>query len=180
MKKIMGAGVALWAGMAATVAQAADAKPCLTEAEAQSVFLVLAPDTIRAVATKCAPSLTETATLRNGLAAFVAPYDAAAATAWPQALPVVGKLAGPDMKGLDPAALKPMIGPMVGAMASEKLKPSDCTTIERAVSLVAPLPPANVAGLAALAAASETKGGKGPFSICPAVAAIAPTPPAPK
>ena len=177
MRKMIGAGFALWAGMAATVAHAAEAMPCLTDAEAQAVFLVLAPDTIRAVATKCTPSLPETATLRSGLAAFVAPYDAAAATAWPLAVPVVSKMAGPDMKGLDPAALKPMIGPMVGAMASEKLQPSDCVTIERAVALVAPLPPANVAGLAALAAASGAKGGKTPFSICPATATPAPVAP---
>lgn len=179
MMKKLGVGIALWAGMATTVAQAAETKPCLTEADAQSVFLAIAPDTIRAVATKCAASLPEAATLRGGLAAFIAPYDAAATGAWPQALPVIGKMAGPDMKGLDPAALKPMIGPMVGAMAAEKLKPTDCTMIERAVSLVAPLPPANVAGLAALAAAGGTKGGKGPFSICPAVAP-APTLPAAK
>ncbi|QDZ07539.1 hypothetical protein FPZ24_08610 [Sphingomonas panacisoli] len=178
MNKTMRATIALWMGMAATTAQAAETKPCLTDAEAQSVFLALAPDTIRAVATKCTPSLPETATLRSGLAAFVAPYDAAATAAWATALPVIGKMAGPDMKGMDPAALKPMMGPMVGAMASEKLKPADCLTIERAVSLVAPLPPANVAGLAALAAASGTKGGKGPFAICPA--ATAAMPPAPK
>lgn len=178
MNRTMSAGIALWAVMAATVAQAAETKPCLTDAEAQSVFLAIAPDTIRAVATKCAVSLPETATLRGGLTAFIAPYDAAAANAWPQALPVVARMAGPQMKGVDPASLKALIGPMVGAMASDKLKPSDCATIERAVSLVAPLPPANVAGLAALAAASGTKGGKGPFDICPAAAA--PAAPAPK
>ena len=178
MKKLIGASFALWAGMTATAAQAAETMPCLTDAEAQAVFLVLAPDTIRAVATKCAPSLPETATLRSGLAAFVAPYDTAAVAAWPQAIPAVSRMAGPDMKGLDPAALKPMIGPMVGAIASEKLKPSDCVTIEHAVSLVMPLPPTNVAGLVALAAASGGKLGKMPFSICPA--AVAPLPVVPK
>ncbi|MDB5681219.1 MAG: hypothetical protein JWO16_1024 [Sphingomonas bacterium] len=86
MRKMIGATIALWAGMAATTAQAAtEAKPCLTEAEAESVFLALAPDAIRTVAQKCAPSLPATATLRSGLATFAAPYDTAAMTAWPAA-----------------------------------------------------------------------------------------------
>jgi|GEM_PF-1257833 len=171
MRKMVGATIALWAGMIATAAQAAETKTCLTEAETQSVFLAVAPDALRAVAAKCTASLPETATLRGGLTAFIAPYDTAAAGAWPQALPAIGKMAGPDMKGLDPAALKPMIGPMVGAMASEKLKPADCVAIDRVLTYAAPLPPANVAGLAAFAATSASKDGKSPFSICPAVPA---------
>lgn len=178
MKRTIGMGFALWAGMAATMAQAAEPKPCLTDTEAQSVFLALAPDAIRSVAQKCAPSLPEAATLRGGLAAFAAPYDAAAAAAWPQALPAIAKLAGPDMKGMDLAAMKPMIGPMIGAMAADQVKPKDCATVERAIALLAPLPPANFAGLILLAASSGSKSGKGPFTICPT--ATAPTPPAPR
>ena len=169
MKKMMSAAIALWAGMAATTAQAVDAKTCLTEAEAQSVFLALAPDAIRMVAQKCAPSLPEEATLRSGLAAFTAPYDAAAVTAWPQAGPALARIAGPDMKGIDPVAMKPMIGAMIGAMAADQVKPKDCATIERAVALLAPLPPANVAGLILLAVSSGSKPSKGPFELCPAV-----------
>jgi len=177
MKKMMGASIALWAGMIATGAQAADAAPCVTEAEAQSVLLVLAPDAIRAVAQKCS-SLPETATLRGGLAKFLEPYDAAATSAWPQAGPVLSKIAGPEMKGIDPATMKPMLGAMVGAMAADKVKPADCPTIERVMTYIAPLPPANVAGLAAFAAASSSKSGKSPLPICPA--APAPVPPAAK
>ena len=178
MKKTVGAAVALWAAMAATTAQAAaDAKPCLTEAEAQAVFLAVAPDAIRSVAQKCTPSLPETATLRSGLAGFAAPYDTAAAAAWPQAGPAIAKMAGPDMKGIDPAAMKPMIGAMIGALATEKLKPKDCETIEHVVTLLSPLPPANVAGLILLAV-SESQKSKGPFSICPGPAVV--TVPIPK
>jgi hypothetical protein len=181
MRKMIGATIALWAGMAAATAQAAtEAKPCLTQAEAQSVFLALAPDAIRTVAQKCAPSLPETATLRSGLTAFAAPYDTAAVTAWPAAGPALAKLAGPDMKGIDPVAMKPMIGAMIGAMAADQVKPKDCTTIERAVTLLTPLPPANVAGLILLAATSEVKPGKGPFDFCPAAPVPLPPAPAPK
>ena len=178
MNRVACATIALWAGLAATTAQAAvDPKPCLTEAEAQSVFLALAPDAIRAVGQKCAPLLPETATLRGGLSAFAAPYDATAAAAWPSAGPALAKIAGPDMKGIDPVAMKPMIGAMIGSMAADTVKPKDCTAIDRAVGLLAPLPPANVAGLILLAATSGSKGAKGPIEICPV--APAPPPPAP-
>lgn len=171
MRKMIGAAVALWAGMAATTAQAAaEAKPCLTESEAQAVFLTIAPDVIRTVAQKCAPSLPESAMLRSGLAAFVGPYNTAAAAAGPQSGAAFAKMAGSDMKGIDPATFKSMIGPMVGGMAAGQVKPTDCATIERAVTLLAPLPPVNVAGLIVLAASKgASKGGKAPFSICPAV-----------
>ncbi|MEO5494352.1 MAG: hypothetical protein ABIR08_10045 [Sphingomonas sp.] len=178
MRKMFGATIALWLGMAATTAQAAtDAKPCLTEAEAQGVFLALAPDAIRAVSQKCASSLPETATLRIGLTAFATPYDAAAVTAWPAAGPALAKMAGPDMTGIDPVAMKPMIGAMIGAMAADQVKPKDCATIDHAAGLLAPLPPANVAGLILLAASSGSKPGKEPFTICPTAPATAtPTP----
>jgi hypothetical protein len=180
MNKMTSAAIALWAGLAATTAQATEVKPCLTDAEAQAVFLAIAPDVIKSVAQKCTPSLPADATLNGGLAKFTAPFDAAAATAWPTALPAMGKMAGTDMKGIDPTALKPMMGPMVGAMAADKLKPADCTTIERAVTLLAPLPPANVAGLVVLLADAGMKGEKKPpFTICPAVMPAAPVP-APK
>jgi len=181
MNRVTRAAVALWAGLTATTAQAAvEPKPCLSDAEAQSVFLALAPDAIRSVAQKCGPSLPETATLRNGLGAFAAPYDAAAVLAWPAAGPALAKMAGPDMKGIDPAAMKPMIGAMIGAMAADQVKPKDCATIERAVALLAPLPPANVAGLILLAATSGAKPGKGPFDFCPAAPVPLPPTPAPK
>jgi hypothetical protein len=178
MRKMTGAAVALWVGMAATTAQAVEAKPCLTEAEAQAVFLAVAPDVVRSVAQKCGPSLPAEATLKGGMSSFLAPYDAAAATSWPQAMPAIAKMAGPDMKGLDPAAMKPLIGPLIGGMAADKLTPKDCVTIDRVVTLLAPLPPANVAGLVVLAASGTSKSGKAPFTICPA--ATPATLPAPK
>ncbi|HEX4693747.1 hypothetical protein [Sphingomonas sp.] len=174
MKQMVGGFLALCAGITAASAQAADAvKPCLTEAEAQAVFLAVAPDVMKAVAQKCEPSLPAAATLRGGLAAFLAPYDAAAAAAWPQAMPAIAKMAGPEAKGMDPALMKPMMGPMIGAMAGDAVKPKDCTTIDRAVTLLAPLPPANVAGLVVLAfSKASAKDGKAPFTICPVRAVV--------
>jgi hypothetical protein len=169
MRTMIGGALMLWAGMTATTAHAAvDATTCLTDAEAQSVFLAIAPSTIRAVAEKCAPSLPATATLKAGLAPFVAPYETASVSAWPLAMPAIGKMAGPDLKGIDPAAMKPMIGPMIGAMAADKLQPKGCLTIEHAATLMAPLAPANVAGLVVLALGATAKSDKFPIAICSA------------
>lgn len=177
MRKTITTAAALWLGMAATTAQAAAAPPCLTEAETQSLFLAIAPDAIDAVGQRCAPQLAPTATLRAGLPALVAKYRAAAEPAWPQASAAIAKVGGADLKGVDPAMLRGMVGPMIARMAVEKMKPQDCATIERIASLLEPLPPANTAGLIVViaGAAMRDKGAdKAPFTICPAVPIPAP------
>ena len=178
MKKLTGAAIALWMGMAATTAQAAaDAKPCLTENEAQSLITAVLPDVFQQVGRTCSSVLPENATLRGGLPPLVARYQAPADLAWPQAMAAFGKIGGKDMEGIDPKLLRPMMGPMIAGAIAQDIKPSDCPTIDRAVSLMAPLPPANTAGLIVLFAAAA--GGKdkrdSPLTICPA-AAVAATP----
>jgi hypothetical protein len=64
---------------------------------------------------------------------------------------------------------------MIAGAIAQDIKPRDCPTIDRAINLMAPLPPANTAGLIVLIA--SVAGGKdkkdSPFSICPAAAAPA-------
>jgi hypothetical protein len=176
MKKVMGAAIALWMGMAATTAQAAaEGQPCLTEAEAQSLITAVLPDVFQQVGRACSTVLPENATLRGGLPPLVARYQAPADLAWPQALAAFGKIGGKDMAGIDPKLLRPMMGPMIAGAIAQDIKPRDCATIDRAIGLMSPLPPANTAGLIVLIA--SVAGGKdkkdSPFSICPA-AAVAP------
>jgi hypothetical protein len=176
MKKLTSAAIALWMGMAATTAQAAtEAQPCLTEAEAQSLITAVLPDVFQQVGRTCSSVLPENATLRGGLPPLVARYQAPADLAWPQALAAFGKIGGKDMAGIDPRLLRPMMGPMIAGAIAQDIKPRDCPTIDRAIGLMSPLPPANTAGLIVLIA--SVAGGKdkkdSPFSICP-VAAAAP------
>lgn len=176
MKMVTGAAIALWMGMAATTAQAAaEAQPCLTEAEAQSLITAVLPDVFQQLGRTCSTVLPETATLRGGLPPLVARYQAPADLAWPQAMAAFGKIGGKDMAGIDPKLLRPMMGPMIGGAIAQDIKPRDCPTIDRALNLMSPLPPANTAGLIVLLA--SVAGGKdkkdSPFSICPATAAAA-------
>ena len=110
-----------------------------------------------------------------GLPPLVARYQASSDLAWPQAMAAFGKIGGKDMEGIDPNLLRPMMGPMIAGAIAQDIKPTDCPTIDRAISLMAPLPPANTAGLIVLFAASA--GGKdkkdSPLTICPAAAVAA-------
>lgn len=174
MKKLTGAAIALWMGMAATTAQAAtEAQPCLTEVEAQSLITAVLPDVFQQVGRACSNVLPENATLRGGLPPLVARYQAPADLAWPQAVAAFGKIGGKDMAGIDPRLLRPMMRPMIAGAIAQDIKPRDCSTIDRAIGLMSPLPPANTAGLIVLIA--SVAGGKdkkdSPFSICPAAAA---------
>jgi hypothetical protein len=177
MNKLTGAAIALWMGMAATTAQAAaEAQPCLTEAEAQSLITAVLPDVFQQVGRNCSAVLPENATLRGGLPPLVARYQAPADLAWPQAMAAFGKIGGKDMAAIDPKLLRPMMGPMIAGAIAQDIKPRDCATIDRAIGLMSPLPPANTAGLIVLLA--TVAGGKdkkdSPFSICPAAVAVAP------
>ncbi len=176
MKKLTGAAIALWTGMAATTAQAAaaDAKPCLTETEAQSLITAVLPDIFQQVGRTCSAALAENATLRGGLPSLLARYQGPADNAWPQALAAFGKIGGKDVAGLDPRLLRPMAGPMIGTMIADDIKPRDCPTIDRAVGLMAPLPPANTAGLIVLIAETAGRDKKdSPLTICPPMSAPA-------
>jgi hypothetical protein len=176
MKTLAGAAIALWMGMAATTAQAAvEAQPCLTETEAQSLITAVLPDVFQQVGRTCSSALPENATLRGGLPPLVARYQAPADLAWPQAMAAFGKIGGKDMAGVDPRLLRPMMGPMIAGAIAQDIKPRDCATIDRAISLMSPLPPSNTAGLIVLLA--SVAGGKdkkdSPFEICPTPTATA-------
>ena len=175
MKKLTGAAIALWMGMAATTAQAAaDVKPCLTENEAQSLVTALLPDVLQEVGRACSATLPENAILRGGLPPLVGRYRAPADLAWPQAMAAFVKIGGKDVAGIDPKLLRPMMGPMIASTITNDIKPGDCPTINRAIELVSPLPPANTAGLVVLIVAAAGKDKKdNPLTICPAAAAAA-------
>ena len=175
MNKMAGAAIALWMGMAATTAQAAaaEAKPCLTETEAQALITAVLPDVFQQVGRVCSSALPEQAILRGGLPPLVARYQAPADLAWPQALAAFAKIGGKDVAGLDPRLLRPMMGPMLATTIADGIKPGDCPTINRAVELMAPLPPANTAGLVVLLATAADKDKKdSPLPICPAAPAM--------
>ncbi|MEN2784897.1 hypothetical protein ACFOKI_15330 [Sphingomonas qilianensis] len=165
--KTITTGLALWLSLAASTAQAA--APCITQPEAESLVITLLPDLIEAAGQSCAASLPPEATLRMGLAPTIARYRAAAPAVLPQVTSAIAKLVGSNMAGIDPALLRPLISTVVAPLLATEIEAADCPQIDRAVTLLAPLPARSVAGIAVLLFTLGTDGRKKqpPFKICP-------------
>jgi hypothetical protein len=178
-RKLTAAGIALWLGMAATAAQAAVTPACVTKDEVQTVVTALIPDVLRGIGDTCRTSLPPAGILRDGLPPLVARYEPAAEAAWPKAIDTLTRMSGGEFKGIDPKLVRPLLSPMLASTLA-KVKPGDCPRIDRAVTLIAPLPPENVPELVAMLMASGGKNDKkGPFSICPEIALPVVSTPAP-
>jgi hypothetical protein len=90
---------------------------------------------------------------RNG-AALEQRYAQGADTAWPAARVALLRLGGEDKSGMGAmlgkmpdSALKPFVDATISSMVATKVKPAQCADVARAIELLAPLPPENVAGL---------------------------------
>jgi hypothetical protein len=129
---------------------------CVTRTEAEALVLFVAPDLIRQTGQRCATTLPASALLRQNSGALIAKYEAESERAWPQARKALLKIAGPDASQmLDSAFAKPMIGTLVAPLVTGNLQDKDCATVERAMSLVQPLPARNTAALLVLFAQAD-------------------------
>ena len=183
------AAIALWAGIGATVAQAAEtaAVPvCVTHQEASGVILALAPEAIKAVGTACAQVLPPTALVRQTSGPYIARFQVEADRAWPQAKAGIGKLAAAGDKSgsgketsalvtamLDSDQLRPLLVAMIAPALTKAIKPKDCPMIDHMLTALEPLPPANLAevivSVLELDSADKlAKGKPNDVPICPA------------
>jgi hypothetical protein len=131
-----------------TSSAAADATPCVTTAEAQSIALVAMPEIIRQTGQACAAVLPPSALTRQVGGAFLAKYDTAANTAWPTARAALEKVAGPDMAPLLQSEFtRPLLVSLLAPALVGQIDVQDCPEIDHMVTLLEPLPPRNAAGL---------------------------------
>jgi hypothetical protein len=162
---------ALWLGLAATGAHAAQvaAKPCVPAADAEALFLSLAPDMLRQIGTKCAATLPATALIRRTGGPFLAKYDAAAPAAWPGAKQALVKILGPQSTEMMNTEMGPsLVKSMMAPMLAEEIKPKDCPAIDRVLTNIEPLPPRNAAALVVtLLQLSSGNKRDGKLPICP-------------
>jgi hypothetical protein len=167
---------------AGSVAQSAaqTAKPCVTPADAHSVVMFALPDVVRTTMERCRPHLPASAYLIKSGGALANTYRGVANAAWAKAKPVLLKaIHQPLMRNMPDSVGKPFFGGAIGAMASERVQPTDCDTVNRAVEALAPLPPENMAILIGLiiekeGAKASLSGRKPPLDICkPATTAVA-------
>lgn len=171
-------------GMALAVALAIQAGAagavCVTEPEARSVALFVAPDMIRALSNTCRPSLPAGAYLTRSNDALIARYRAVSDTAWPGVQALLGRV--PETKmfaGLDEGAARGLIGAMLQDKALGKISPNDCSMASQMLESLDPLPPQNMASfLVALARLGESASNERlpagkkpkPSVFCPVVA----------
>lgn len=147
---------ALTALLATAGTAQAQTAACVTRSEAEALVLFVAPDLIRQTGQRCAAVLPASAMLRQPSSAFLAKYEAESPRAWPQARQALVKIAGPDAaQMLDSAFAKPMIGTLVAPLVTGNLQDKDCATVERALTLVQPLPARNTAALLVLFAEAD-------------------------
>lgn len=133
--------------------QAPDA-PCLTGAQAQAVALVALPEIIRETGTVCAARLPATALVRQTQGPLLARYDAEADRAWPTVQGAIVRLTNPAAAVLlQSDYARPLLVTLVVPQLVGRIEPADCATVERMVTLLAPLPPRNIAGLVVTALA---------------------------
>lgn len=155
--------------LAAAPAQRAPA-PCLTQAQIEDLALFALPPLLEAAATKCAPVLPAGAYLTTGGRELARTVAAGSAERWARAsvaLSVVAKDKFPG--GLSDSTARGLVHDMALNEFLKKTTPEQCSRINRAADLLSPLPPANLAGLAFMAAEIASEDGKKqkPF-ICPA------------
>jgi len=127
---------------------AAAQRPCLTDAEAESLATVALPDVIRETGRVCAQRLPATSLIRSGNGPLIAKYQAAADRAWPAAQGAIAKLSDPAVTLLlQSEYARPVLTSLIAPLVVGRVAIEDCGTVDRLVTLLEPLPPANTAGV---------------------------------
>lgn len=156
--------------------------PCLTAGEFTSLATYALPSMISGTSQRCATRLSANAYLRRNGSELVSRYSQRKASSWPGAKAAFLKLSASTnndannlIRSLPDSSMQPMLDSLMEGMISQRIPLDRCTTIDRAIGLLAPLPAENTAELIALAVGlgaktgTSTGSGKlGAISICPA------------
>ena len=144
---------AMGLALAASGAHAAEAAgrvgaTCIPTAEAEALFLAIAPELLRTAGQTCAASLPADSLLRRPSAAFLAKYEAEAERSWPLAKEAILKIAGEDARGvMETEAAHPLVVSLMAPLLAGKIKASDCAAVDRVLGYLEPLPARNMSGL---------------------------------
>jgi hypothetical protein len=131
---------------------------CMTDHEARSVALFLAPDILAAVGKTCRPLLPAGSYLSRPDDALSGRFRASSSAAWPTVKTLIARV--PEAKmfaDMDEPTARGMIKLAFGPKLMEKIKPSDCGMVDGLLAPLDPLPPENMAAfLVALARLGES------------------------
>lgn len=160
---MLAAALALAVAAAPAMAEAADQQTCVTQAEFAALVGYALPTVLGQVGQTCAASLPADAYLKINAAAVTAHYAPYKPAAWPGAKAAFMKLGGGRggdadklIGALPDEALQGIIDATIPQILGSKIKTKDCRTIDRAVQLLAPLPPENTSALVSLIVAAAT------------------------
>lgn len=161
----------LFATIAATIAltgaQAAEAKQaCVAPADVSAAAMYVLPIAYDAAKSTCSRQLKANGFMATKGDAFIAPFRAKQAKSWPgayrvlktymQTRPDLANAGGFDvmsmLNGMPDNSVRPFADGIIGQMVAGRIKPANCSKIERGMELVGPLPTDNVAGLFAFVA----------------------------
>lgn len=155
-----------------TQAAAADnaSATCMTEPEANALFIYAIPEALTGVAKSCKAVLPATAFLPTKSDETIGRFRAAANGSWPMAKAAFLKIVGPGddskvISGMSDSALEPFVAATLAGTVSKDIKPADCGKIDRFVAALAPIPVANAAQLLTALMGLVGKGNDG-FRIC--------------
>lgn len=163
--KILATATAILALSQAHIAMAqAAVQPCIEPADLSDVVVYAMPSLLVAFEAKCGPTLADDGFIRTQGSELSATYTAQQAQAWPGAKRFIIQFSeretgaeagdGPDgmneiITALPDEALRPFADALIQQKVAEQIPLKECSNIERGVSLLAPLPPENMGGLAA-------------------------------
>lgn len=150
----------------ALVAQPLSAQqaPDMSEEEVAAFVRVALPGAFRSIQSKCRTSLDSDAYIYASGDELHARFTEASQDAWPAAAQMIGRSAsknnpamGEVMAGMPPEVLQPFVDEMIAGMVTSKVEDKHCEQINRALALLDPLPPENLAELIGMAYAESQK-----------------------
>ena len=142
----MKAALAIVALLSASQAEAQTR--CITTPEAEAMALVALPDIIQQTGIVCSSRLPANSLVRRTDSDFLDRYRQAADRAWPNARAAIVRLSDPMIDSLLQSEFaRPLLTAALAPVLVGRINPADCGTIDRFVTQLAPLPPANTAGV---------------------------------
>jgi len=170
MHTFLKAGAFLALAASASGAQAQEQSACLTESEANALFVYSIPEVLDGVAKTCNSQLPQSAFMPKHSTETIARFRAAANGKWPEARAAFLKMSGAGkednakvLESLPDSALQPFVAATLSTLVSKKIQPQDCRKVDRLAAALAPLAPGNVA---ALFTALVGMVGKDGFQVC--------------
>ena len=159
LKFMANAGALLALSQAHVAMAQAAPQPCINQADLSDAVVYAMPAVIGAFQAKCGPSLAADGFMSTQGAKLSGTYASRQIAAWPGARRVLLQFTANKSKSnndgvaemissLPSDAMRPFVDALIQQEVSKKIPIKDCSKIERGVSLLAPLPPQNMGGLA--------------------------------